>query len=59
MGGIMRSVWHLLFLDALTPLAWDVEIRFANTITPRYAPERRPFDLAHWTPNMPRGHESI
>ena len=55
----MRSVWHLLFLLAITPLMTDVEVHFTNTITRRYDDGERPFDLAHWLPNMPRGSEQI
>lgn len=52
----MLSIWHLLFLAAVCPLALCREVGFAEVIAP-HAWERRPFDLAHWLPNMPRGHE--
>lgn len=65
----MRSVWHLLFLlavhtgrfrCAVVELAADMRAPgealgrvLSETI------ERVAVDIAHWLPNMPRGHETI
>jgi hypothetical protein len=65
----MRSVWHLLFLLALRTgrfrcAVQDVasEMRALGEALGRVlgdAIEHLTVDLAHWLPNMPRGHESI
>jgi hypothetical protein len=63
----MRSVWHLLFSLAVRTgrfrcavygLASEVEaLAAAVGVVLRNAFEQLAVDLAHWLPNMPRGHE--
>ena len=65
----MRSIWHLLFLLAvhtgrLRCLALDLtaDMRALGEAFGRVLADAvgaMAVDIAHWLPNMPRGHEAI
>jgi hypothetical protein len=65
----MRSVWHLLFLLAVRTGRFRCAVQdlaakmraLAESLGSALgsALEHLAVDIAHWLPNMPRGHESI
>jgi hypothetical protein len=65
----MRSVWHLLFLLAVRTV--EVRCRMQGLVNSAnvmaealgriigVGVEQVAIDVAHWLPNMPRGHEAL
>jgi hypothetical protein len=52
-----RSVWILLALLAIAPRRLFGEPLAERLRVGLRSDGHAPFDLAHWLPNMPRGHE--